>query len=191
MGDPVLDAYRVAPSFYILGGSLAPVSIRDQMVRGQWLVERLWEKQLVSPAEAEKGPVSDLPVVIVGAGVAGVAAALTAARKKVLTWVFERERMPFSLQAGCTTRWIDPTQYDWPARSWVRASARPISPQIRRSSVQHSRHSMERAMERRLEDIARTPSRWSTVSRSPIFGLFNQTRPPSPCWNCRPAMAGE
>ena len=78
MGDPILDAHQVVPGFFVISGPLAPISIRDQMIRGQLLVERLLEKRTIVPT-GNIGPDSKFGVVIVGAGAAGVTAAITAA----------------------------------------------------------------------------------------------------------------
>ena len=53
-------------------------------------------------------------LIVVGAGVGGVTTAIEAAKFQIPTVILEREVEPFSRQAECTTRFIDPTQYDWP-----------------------------------------------------------------------------
>ncbi len=120
MADPILDAHQVAPSFFILSGPLAPISIRDQMLRGQWLIERLFEEGLIVQ-DVDGRPLDEFQVVIVGAGAAGVTAAMTAANGRASALVIERTSGPFLRQAASRTRWLDPTQYDWPA-SWTAAT---------------------------------------------------------------------
>ncbi len=61
---------------------------------------------------------SDERILIVGAGAAGVTAAMHAASQNVLCTLVEKESEPFGLQDGCATRWIDPTEYDWPLDHW-------------------------------------------------------------------------
>jgi hypothetical protein len=98
------------PPLFNLAGKLSPVSIRDQMVRGQLLAVRAHEEKLVT---------NDYPLLVIGAGAAGVTVALTAFyHGHCRPTVVEMQKLPFSLQAGCTTRWINPTQYDWPLEHW-------------------------------------------------------------------------
>src|SRR5207253_1211302 len=106
-----LIAHQVYPYFFNLGGPLAPIGIRDQMVRAQAIVEDAIAEALIGPP--------DRPLLVVGAGAAGATAAIWAARHGVPTILIERGPSAFPLQAGCTTRRIDPGQYDWPVDHWV------------------------------------------------------------------------
>jgi hypothetical protein len=126
MADPILDAHQVVPGFFVISGPLAPISIRDQMIRGQWLVERLLEQGRIAPVPSEGLPDSEMPLVIIGAGAAGVTAALTAVKDRVRALVIERSSAPFGRQTASATRWIDPMQYDWPAASWAGSTYPPI-----------------------------------------------------------------
>lgn len=115
MSFPVLVAHQVYPHFFNLGGRLAPVSIRDQMVRAQAFVDDAVAAGLI-------GSQPWRPLLIVGAGAAGATAACWAAvHHRIPTLLVERDSAAFNRQANCTTRWIDPTQYDWPAGHWTRA----------------------------------------------------------------------
>jgi Glucose inhibited division protein A len=107
-----LIAHQVYPHFFNLGGRLAPISIRDQLVRAQAIIED-------AVAEGLIGQVPFRPLLVVGAGAAGAAAAVWAAQLGVPTTLIERGPNACTLQAGCTTRWIDPGQYDWPVNHWV------------------------------------------------------------------------
>jgi len=113
MSDPFLSAHQVYPHFFNLGGRISPISIRDQMLRGQTIVERALEAKLIGGEEPR-------PLLVVGAGAAGATAAIYAASKGVPTVLLDRDASPFTRQASCTTRWIDPTQYDWPVDHWDR-----------------------------------------------------------------------
>ena len=113
MGDPFLSAHQVYPHFFNLGGRISPISIRDQMVRGQTIVERAIEARLIGGEEHR-------PLLVVGAGAAGATAAIYAASQGVPTVLLDRDASPFTRQAHCATRWIDPTQYDWPVNHWDR-----------------------------------------------------------------------
>lgn len=109
MADPFLLAHEVEPLLFDIGGPRAPIAIRDQMVRARYLIERLRHAGLVARGSH---------VLIVGAGAAGVTAALDAVSHGLLVTLIDALPLPFQLQARCRTRWIDPTQYDWPQPHW-------------------------------------------------------------------------
>ena len=82
------------------------------MIRGQLIIDR---------ALATKAPLIDRQrrsLLVVGAGVGGVTAAIRAAQRGVQVTLVEWADAPFGLQAGCPTRYLDPTQYDWPLSQW-------------------------------------------------------------------------
>ncbi len=115
MTDPFLLAHQAGPMFFDLSGKLVPISIRDQMVRGRLLVDRALEQKLIGP---------DAPLLVIGGGACGITAAIRAADQQVRTLLID-ELPPFQgaidafrLQYHCTTRWIDPTLYEWPADHW-------------------------------------------------------------------------
>ncbi len=109
MKDPFLYAHYLGVRIFSVSGKISPLSIRDQMIRGRMLVDRAFEQMLISKT---------LPLMVVGAGAGGVSAALRSAQLGVPTFLIEKERQAFSVQAACATRWIDPTQYDWPLDHW-------------------------------------------------------------------------
>lgn len=110
MPDPFLDAHRLAPGLFICGYPLTPISIRDQIVRGT----RLGHLVHV-PAQAK--------VLVVGAGVAGICAAVILAQRGCDVLVAESAATPFSVQASADTRFLDPWQYDWPISTAALAPA--------------------------------------------------------------------
>lgn len=110
--DRLLNEHYVRPSMFDIGGQLTPISICNQMYRAQEIIDR---------AKNRKSPYinsTDRPLLVVGAGAAGVCAAIYAAWHGIDTTLIERERAPFSRQRYCQSRWLDPTQYDWPATHW-------------------------------------------------------------------------
>ena len=113
MPDPFLLAHQVAESVFDIGGKLFLVSIRDQMVRGQSIVDR-------AVAEGFAGTGQDL--LVIGAGAAGVVAAMRAAAWGITTHLIEFDKKPFGRQALCQTRWIDPHEYEWPSDQWLNPS---------------------------------------------------------------------
>jgi len=113
MADPFLLAHWCAPLQFTIAGPLTPVSIRDQMIRGRMFVDRAIEQTLLAPNQ---------PLVVVGAGAAGVTAAMRAAQLQIPVTLVEASHQAFGRQKKSTSRWIDPTQYDWPADHWPQAS---------------------------------------------------------------------
>lgn len=109
MGDPFLQAHHFGPLIFSIGGKLLPISLRDQMLRGELFVERL--------LQAGRDH-TDRKLLIVGAGGGGVAAAMTAASYDVETVLIDKQGMIFALQSKCPTRWVSPTLYDFPVNHW-------------------------------------------------------------------------
>jgi hypothetical protein len=118
--DPFLAAHRVGRlPLYNLGGRLSPISIRDQMVRACLLVDRLVEEARSSGND----PTATLgPLLVVGAGACGATAAIAAAEYGITTWLIDAALHPFDRQLACTSRFVDPTQYDWPTDHCWRGS---------------------------------------------------------------------
>jgi hypothetical protein len=123
MGDPVLAMHRHADRRYELT-SLRTGSLRDQMLRATTLVERLLNQKLIGPQHP-----GHLPLLVVGAGAAGVCAALRASRLGVDTCLVESRRQPLMVQKGVNTRRIDPVEFDWPHPHW-QAAQFPAQPQL-------------------------------------------------------------
>ncbi len=114
---PVEDGFLRAHLFnhfvFEIGGWHSPFSIRDQMFRARTIVERARRLGLISP--------SGRRLLIVGAGAAGVTAALQAAvfcSEPIETVLVEGASEPFSRQSECPTRYICPTESDWPLAHW-------------------------------------------------------------------------
>ena len=109
MADPFLLSHEVEPLLYDIGGPRSPVAIRDQIVRARYLVERLIRERVVA---------TDSQILVVGAGVAGVATTIDAANNGLRPVLIDALPTSFHLQSGSISRWIDPTQYDWPQPHW-------------------------------------------------------------------------
>jgi Pyridine nucleotide-disulphide oxidoreductase len=119
-GDPVLQAYTVTEGVYTIAGWFHPSTIRDQVLRACLLVDRI-----VPTIEAKDS------IVIVGGGVAGVAAACRASEHKLHVKLLEREMRFIGRQLGCQTRFLDPCQYDWPSayhRGFPQTLSLPLLP---------------------------------------------------------------
>jgi hypothetical protein len=110
--DPLLLTYQVGPEplLYDISTSLQPISIRDQMFRGYMIINRALSEGLIKEWQQP-------PILVVGAGVAGAMTAMTAVWHRIPTLLVEA-RSPFIQQIRGHTRFICPTQYDWPAPHW-------------------------------------------------------------------------
>lgn len=99
-----LLALKVASNVFDLSSGLHHVSIRDQIVRAQLAVRDL-----------KRGDPSLQSLLIVGAGVAGIAAALEAVDQGVAqVVVVEAGDKPFGLLEGVSKRFVGPYMYEWP-----------------------------------------------------------------------------
>lgn len=112
MSDPFLRGHKHASKLYSLAGR-TPLSIRDQVFRAQTLIERLLSSKTLQVGQE---------LLVVGAGAAGASIAVIAARSGVKVTVVDTNTHPFALQRACTTRWVDPVQYDWPLGQASRAA---------------------------------------------------------------------
>lgn len=91
-----------------------PSSIRDQILEAKRTIDN------AATAEKEEdrliGPGRRL--LVVGAGVTGVAASWFATRWKGSTALQDTKITPLSRQAECRSRWLHPYAYDWPKGHW-------------------------------------------------------------------------
>jgi hypothetical protein len=115
MSDQLLRAHEMMEYVYNVADVAYPVSIRDQMNRARWLVEKAHDLGFFGPIRP-----TYRKLLVCGAGAAGVTAALHAVGLGVETVLVERSGAPFRRQRLCTSRWIDPTQYDWSADHWTK-----------------------------------------------------------------------
>jgi hypothetical protein len=111
MIDTFLELHRVGPLQFTISSPLTPISIRDQMVRAKLFVDRAIAAGLIS---------QDRALFVLGAGAGGATAAVCAAERNIPTTIIELKPRAFDLQRRCLSRWIDPTQYDWPADHWIK-----------------------------------------------------------------------
>ena len=113
-------ALKVAPNVFDISSGLFHISIRDQMLRARTLVRDLDKgNQLVLPAAH---------VLIVGAGVAGVSAAMALGELVVETVVVDSAAEPFSVQKNVTSRFVGPYMYEWPSDFFDDQAFPPVSP---------------------------------------------------------------
>ncbi|ALN55970.1 FAD dependent oxidoreductase [Lysobacter enzymogenes] len=95
---------KCAPNVFDLSADMSHASIRDQVVRARLLARDL--------AALPQPPRS---VLVVGAGFAGVSAALTLAKAGIAVTVVEVNSQPFQLQSSAQDRYIAPFMYEWPS----------------------------------------------------------------------------
>ena len=109
--DPVVRDFFLSSKHADISGPWRPASIRDQSVRACLVVDRAIRNGWIS---------KDLPLVIVGAGVAGVTAAVLARSHGIPVTIFERNK-PLGVLSE-SSRWVDPLAYDWPHSWWTQGS---------------------------------------------------------------------
>ena len=113
--DQFLFAHkRTGVPLFDLSIRLNTISVRDQMTRALLLAERLpaWLETQLGLNYAQH------PVLVVGGGACGMTAAAALAWRGMRVEVAEKEGHLFNLQRNCTSRWLDPTQHDWPLDTW-------------------------------------------------------------------------
>lgn len=101
-----LMAHKVAPFQFDVGLGAVNASIRDQIVRAQMIVRAI--KHLDDGKKVR-------PLLIFGAGIAGLAAAEEAERLKLGFVLVEKRDFPSGALAGTGERYLSPTMYEWPA----------------------------------------------------------------------------
>lgn len=108
--DPVLRTYYVKRAEFVcydISGFFSPISIRDQIIRASQVVERAIHHKLISPSR---------PLLVVGAGPAGLTAAIKAASKGIETVLVDKGKVLERLTSS--ERYFSPVQYDWVATHW-------------------------------------------------------------------------
>ena len=104
MANPILILHKIADCVFDLTG-LRTGSVRDQLLRASLLANCLRD---------EKAIFGSSELLVIGAGAAGMCAALTAAKRGVNVTVVEKEASPFFTFYSAAWREIDPVEYDWP-----------------------------------------------------------------------------
>ncbi|MDQ2655194.1 MAG: FAD-binding oxidoreductase, partial [Chloroflexota bacterium] len=94
---------KCGSNVFDLSSDMANISIRDQVVRARLLVRDL--------ANLPERPAK---VLVVGAGFAGVSAALACIEAGIGVTVVEANDEPFKLQLKRNERWVGPLIYEWP-----------------------------------------------------------------------------
>ncbi|NED66130.1 FAD-dependent oxidoreductase [Streptomyces sp. SID10244] len=94
---------KVAPNVFDLSSGQYHVSLRDQVVRGRLLIGDIIS---MDPDFSS--------LLVVGGGVAGLAAAVAAAEAGKQVVVLEKSDYPLSKQVGVHSRFVGPFMYEWP-----------------------------------------------------------------------------
>lgn len=118
-------------AIFDLAHRLPTIAISDQMIRARMLAERL--PDWLNANERKLDGWSEKSILVAGAGACGMTAAFVLARLGLPVVVIDEGKYlleptvkdddpvaPFGQQARCRSRWIDPTQYDWPMDHWHR-----------------------------------------------------------------------
>ena len=103
-----LLAHKAGVRTFDVSSGMNYVSVKDQVVRATVLVNSLLQCKLFD------GERKQYDVVVIGAGVAGVAAASHAAGHGLKVLVLEGADERFPLQKKCTSRHVSFSMYDWP-----------------------------------------------------------------------------
>jgi hypothetical protein len=117
--DPFLRAFCVNANARIfdISGFFSPISIKDQLIRACWLIEKVLDLEIIS---------KDAKLLIVGAGPAGIAAAITAKSKGIKDITIIEKTKAVAEVLNTASRNIDFVQYDWAAEHW-QAGIFPLS----------------------------------------------------------------
>lgn len=112
----LLDSYHVRSACYAIGPFFADgVTILKQQIRALNLVFALAEtKKIRNELDGTNAAESARDIAVIGGGVAGMTAAVAAAKLGNNVWHFEQRPELCHLQAGCDTRAVAPHIYDWP-----------------------------------------------------------------------------
>lgn len=92
-------------NLYILGCFENRITLYSQQARALTLIRALYETNQLSKGQS---------VAVVGAGVAGVTAAVAAALLETKVTLFDKRTSPFHLLEPATHRYLHPHIYDWP-----------------------------------------------------------------------------
>ncbi|AON53810.1 hypothetical protein [Herbaspirillum seropedicae] len=125
-----LLSLKVAPNVFDLSSGMHHVSIRDQIVRARLVIRDL-----------KKADITLQSILIVGCGVAGLAAAIAAQEAKISEiLVVDSAEEPLSLFKGVTERYVGPYMYEWPSQffgnqsfpshsrtPWIHSPGSPLS----------------------------------------------------------------
>src|SRR5262249_8959604 len=114
--DALLRRYEIDPGRYSIGPYFSDGgTILKQQMRALNLIYVLAENNLIYNSEKKDDgrPAGPTTIGIIGGGVAGMTAAIAAARLGNNVWHFEQRPELCHLQAGCDTRWVHPRNYDW------------------------------------------------------------------------------
>lgn len=109
MPNQALAYHCVSERVYDLSG-LRSGSVRDQLLRSSLVVYCLADEGIIDTTAR--------PLLIFGAGAAGVNAAITAAKLGVDADVLEITNRPFRTLMRAKWRRVDPVEYDWPQPHW-------------------------------------------------------------------------
>lgn len=108
---------------YLVGAFSQSITFYRQQIRALNLIYALRH----SADGAEPRLATGSRVAVIGAGAFGLTAAAAARIVGYRVDLFERAQQPLMLQSGCTTRWLHPRSYDWPApEAQIRDARLPV-----------------------------------------------------------------
>lgn len=142
-----LLANKCAARTFDISSGMVYASIRDQIVRAQLLIRDL----KINDPQCNR-------ILIIGGGVAGVAAATCASEMGIQAVLLETKDKPFHLQSTVTNRMVGPFMYEWP--SLVSASQNYPSSDFGLSEALDSTPSWQADIPITASDLAQNLSTW-------------------------------
>lgn len=124
-------ASKFAPRCFNLSYGYGGISIRDQVVRAQLLINDLFEMK------NESQVLSIATILIVGAGFAGTVAAICAAKRGFDVTLVDSRSGALSLQRNVEHRYVGAFMYDWPC---VESDLQHYPPEIVLGSVNYAEY---------------------------------------------------
>ncbi|GEM_PF-2735556 len=119
--DDALDvmpllALKIAPRQFDLSHRFSNISIRDQIVRAQMLIQQLYKLGTVGAGAAKTDPAPTFDLLICGAGAAGLAAALEAERLGLRFILMDTDSHAGvgGVLRSPAARYVSAAMYEWP-----------------------------------------------------------------------------
>lgn len=108
---------------YVVGAFSRSITFYRQQIRALNFVYALRHRSVNGTPRLAPGS----HIAVVGAGAFGLTVSSAGCLAGYRVTILERAQQPLMLQSGCTTRWLHPRSYDWPAPgSQIRDARLPI-----------------------------------------------------------------
>lgn len=127
-------------SIYVIGCFDRRITVFTQQARALSLVRALFQENVLAPNKQ---------IAVIGAGAAGVTAAVATAKLGAMVTLYDEREVPLAMQADAANRYLHPHIYDWPAAGseqehaelplmdWHADTADKVMAQLRDEFLQH------------------------------------------------------